>query len=599
MWPHDPIKLKLTELFAQLPLFKNLSSESLPAGIQLTEIILKSFSNPPDLKLGDLAFGGFQFAKILKQNPAQFILRLKVELESQGDPAIESVSAAGPYLNLKLSDIIYQIDVLDHILSNGFINTPKPKDLPKTMVEYSSLNTHKEVHVGHMRNMCLGDSLCRILKFVGYPIISSTFPGDVGTHVAKCLWYLKFQNKEPIPELNKGTWLGLMYSKGSLLLEDQEKTHQGEANKKILTEILKQLECQKGEYFDLWQETRQWSIDLLNSVYTWAQIQIDKWYWESEVDAPSVEWVKKLHADGFLQTSEGAIGLDLSEQDLGFCLLIKSDGNGLYATKDLELARRKFQDYQIEKSIYVVDVRQALHFKQVFAVLKHIGFEQSKDCFHLSYNFLELPDGPMSSRKGNIVPLMQLVEAMEAHIKKEYLSRYEKPEMSEGWTPELIQNTARDIARGAIRYGMLKQDPNKKIIFDQNEWLKLDGDTGPYIQYTYARLSSVVRKSLADTKTVFIQTSDGYGFNNFERDVMMHLSQFYLAVWSSSQQNRPSILCNYVFDLAQKLNAFYHECPILSSEGVQKKLRLQICEASKSVLAQGLDLLGIPTVEKM
>ena len=232
-------------------------------------------------------------------------------------------------------------------------------------------------------------------------------------------------------------------------------------NRKELTEILKQIEKGEGQYFELWKQTKDWSVELMQEVYDWAKVSFDTWYWESDVDSSSVDLVKKYYEKGLFVKDDGAIGIDLSDDKLGFCLLLKSDGTGLYATKDLELARRKFEDQHVDHSVYVVDNRQALHFKQVFKTLEKMGFEKAKDCYHLQYEMVELPDGAMSSRKGNIVPIQSLIDQMVAKIENTYLEKYKG-----AWSQEEIDKTANMIASGAIKFGMNRIDPNKKIVFD-------------------------------------------------------------------------------------------------------------------------------------
>ena len=288
----------------------------------------------------------------------------------------------------------------------------------------------------------------------------------------------------------KGGWLGALYSKAHLTLEDQRGTDKEESNRTELTKILKEIESGSGEYFDLWKETREWSLELMNKVYSWAGVKFDRWYFESEMDSPSVEMMKKLYEEGKLIESEGAIGMDLSDDKLGFCLLLKSDGNGLYSTKDVMLAQHKFEEFDIQQNFYVVDVRQSLHFKQVFKVLEKIGFEQHQNCHHIEYDFVETPGGAMSSRKGNIIPLIDLVNQMESMVKENYLEKYRGD-----WSDEEINETASKIANGAIKYGMVRMDSNRKIVFDMNEWLKIDGESG-LIFSTFMRELILFAKSL-------------------------------------------------------------------------------------------------------
>jgi arginyl-tRNA synthetase len=565
--------------------------------------ICKMLVEPPQSELGDLAFGCFILAKNLKKSPAQVAQSLQESLlvnSTSWNQLFIKIEAAGPYLNFTLKSEIVGQTLLSDIISGDHFLKPaqylKSKNInQKIMIEYSQPNTHKELHVGHMRNACLGNAVVRIMRYAGEDVISSTFPGDVGTHVAKCLWYMKFHNKESVPETGRGEWLGSLYSKGNLKLEDEEKDPVlYEENKKKLTEILKQLESKSGEFYELWKQTREWSIDLMSETYKWAGIQFDRWYWESEVDSVSVEYVKKLYADGKLVESQGAIGMDLEAEKLGFCLLLKSDGTGLYATKDLELARRKFQDFNIQKSIYVVDMRQALHFKQVFKVLENLGFAQAKDCFHLQYNFVELPDGAMSSRKGNIVPLMKLVKNMEQMVKEKYLSRYQNE-----WSVEEINLVASQVAQGAIKYGMVKIDNNKKIVFDLDEWLKIDGESGPFIQYSVARINSLCKKMNFDQINAKVLNWSVLNHSS-ERKLFQALMNFNTVVLQASETYRPSVLCTYLFELSKRFNLFYHDCSIGQAETEElKQARLALSFCAGAVLKKGLEVLGIPSPERM
>lgn len=586
---HEPLRIRLTQ-----PLRTALEKMGL---IVLLEEIYNALVEPPNSDMGHLAFGCFSFAKKLKKSPALVASDIKSVLESI--EGVATIEVAGPYLNIKFDSKTLAVETVQKALTSKMFEIPLVEHAPRTMIEYSQPNTHKELHVGHMRNLCLGDALIRLLRrsFGTDKIISSTFPGDVGTHVAKCLWYIKNhlglevliqKRSDPL----RGEWLGLMYSTANLKLEDEEKIPElYEKNKAQLTEILKQLEVQSGEYFDLWKETREWSIELMNKVYKWAGVEFDRWYWESEVDADSVKTVKKYFAEGKLIESQGAIGLDFSAENLGFCLLLKSDGTGLYATKDIELARRKFEDFKIEKSIYVVDTRQALHFKQVFKTLEHLGFEQAQNCHHLQYNFVELPDGAMSSRKGNIVPLLSLVDKMKAHVKTQYLVRY-----ANEWSLDEVEDVADRVAKGAIKYGMLRQDTNKKIVFDMNEWLKLDGESGPFVQYSYARINSLLKK--------FRQ--QGSEFNgallthSSEVKLMQHLMNFNSTILFSAENYKPAALCTYLYETAKKFNVFYHDCPIGNVEDKEmQKARLALSAATGLILQNGLSLLGIPVPERM
>lgn len=588
MIKHDSIRYLVTQTI--LNVVSSTYPELVPQVLSkeaLEDEIYKALVLAPQSELGDLAFGCFILAKNLKKAPPEVAKAIAAGIADNNIKAV----AAGPYVNMTVAAAVHGEQVISKILDGSYFKKQLVEKSPKTMIEYSQPNTHKELHVGHMRNLCLGDSIVRMLRYSGRDIVSSTFPGDMGTHVAKCLWYMKKHNQEPEPETGKGEWLGRMYSKANLLLEDQNGTPQEAINRQELTAILHELESKSGPYFELWKVTREWSIELMKKVYKWADVTFDEWYFESTMDTPSAQWVKQLYAEGKLELSEGAIGKNLEAENLGFCMLLKSDGTGLYATKDLLLAKHKFEDVKIEKSVYVVDMRQALHFKQVFRVLEILGFEQAKNCFHLQYNYVELPDGAMSSRKGNIVPLTDLVHRMEDHVKTTYLVRY-----ANEWTAEEVQKTAEQVAKGAIFYGMLRMDTNKKIVFDMNEWLKLDGESGPFIQYSHARISSLGRKFPRSNQPVKWDVLT----HPAERQLLQALFGFNTSVAQAAENFKPAAICTYLYELAKKFNVFYHECAIgTEKEEALREARLALSSAVGITLKQGLAVLGMPAPEKM
>lgn len=580
---HQPLFKKLADLI------KEALDAALPGHELATCEIYKMLGEPPNLAMGHIAFPCFTLAKAAKKGPPQVAALILEKL-----PASDLVAEAkpqGPYLNFTLKMQAIGELVLAQVLSGEFFKQQLTDNQQKMMIEYSQPNTHKILHVGHMRNLCLGNALIRMLRYTGHNVTAVTYPGDVGTHVAKCLWYLKYHNQAPIPETHKGAWLGELYTRAHLKLEDELGSAQEPENRAQLTAILKELHAGQGEFFDLWKETRQWSIDLMKEAYSWAEVEFDRWFWESEVDASSLKYVQELFEQGKLVKDQGAIGMDLSSDDLGFCLLVKSDGTGLYATKDVELARKKFEEYGIDRSIYIVDNRQSYHFKQVFKVLEKLGFEKAHDCYHLQYDVVELPDGAMSSRKGNIVPLMTLIDSMESEIKKNYLAKYQGD-----WPETEINQTARDIAAGAIKYGMIRVDNNRKIVFDLNEWLKLDGETGPYMQYVCARINSLCeRLGPIDHKIDWslLESSE-------ELALALKLQRFNDVALAAAENFKSMTLTSYLFDLGKLFNAFYANCEIGSAKTpALKNARLALARATGLVMTKGLEIIGIRAPKRM
>jgi len=557
------------------------------AGLSTKEVY-SLLSVPPKSNMGDLAFPCFILSKKLKNNPAALAGEICSKLEKS--ELLDEIKQFGPYINFYFNAKSLADIVLTSILNDSNFNAINVNNSPKTIIEFSQPNTHKEMHVGHMRNLCLGDAMIKLYRYCGIETLSTTFPGDVGTHVAKCLWYYKNHSDQKVPNTRKGAWRGTLYTKGNNLLEDQKGTPQEDINRAELTAILKELHAGSGEFYDLWKETREWSIELMKEVYSWANVTFDSWYWESDVDATSVKLVEEYLEKGLFIKDDGAVGIDLSEDKLGFCLLLKSDGTGLYATKDLELARRKFIDQKVEKSIYIVDNRQSHHFKQVFKTLEKMGFENAKNCYHLQYEMVELSDGAMSSRKGNIVPLQALVEQMQSKIKTDYLAKYESE-----WDKEEIESVAHIVAAGAIKYGMTRFDSTKKIVFEMNEWLKLDGESGPYIQYVYARINSIINKADSNGKSDYSVLT-----HQLEKDLINQLANFNSVIQSCVELNKTHILCHYLYHLAKAFNSFYAECSILKAETDELKYaRLDIAKSVQVTLKKGLSLLGIEVPNRM
>ncbi len=597
--------------------------------------LAQAFNSPPEKELGHWALPCFFLGKKLKKKPVDIAFQIaracnkssqwkhdqpshspvqttskqdikNPHLQKSNSSVFEKAVQKGPYVNLFFKKDFLKKKLLDHLLTDEFFRPPSKK-IGSYLIEYSQPNTHKELHIGHTRNLCFGLSLVTLLKKRGFPVISCTYPGDMGAHVAKCLWYLKSHNKDPVPTYRKGQWLGAIYTKAYQKYAKEENTPQKEKNKIQITEILRQLQKKQGEFYNLWKQTRQWSKELMDEIYQWAGAQFDYWYWESEMDEPSVKWVQELLKQKKLQISEGAVGVDL-EDSLGFCLLLKSDGNGLYATKDLYLARKKFEDHKITENIYIVDQRQSTHFQQIFKVLEKIGLiKEGQKSKHLKYNFVELKTGTMSSRAGNIIPIMTLIEKMTKYISNEFLQKYKTE-----WSEEKIKTTMNVIAQGAIKYGMNEQELNKKIVFDMKEWLKLDGRSGPYIQYAHARACSLLKKlsafekknnedSVKDFMKEHLKNINIDYLNSPEEwQLILHLSWFSLTLEKAAWQMKTSTICYYLFELAQKFSRFYQNCPIGTLDNkAQKQFRLFLVQVTKKTLKEGLSALSIPSPEQM
>lgn len=578
------------------------------AGLDI-ESIAELLSPPPDRKLGDLAFPCFRLAKSLRMAPPKIAADLAGRLDPQG--IVSEVTVAGPYLNFRLASREMALAVLPPWVQG----IPKSESSPnvRVMVEYSQPNTHKAFHVGHMRNLSLGDALVRLLRADGYDVLAANYLGDVGAHIAKCLWwYLDHLEDRTPPATARGEWLGQVYADASNQLSDWEDrakagdqaaaTALGQAKARI-TEILQKLESREPEITEVWRETREWSLDEFNEIYAWSKVTFDRVYYESEVDEPGLALVQEYLDKGVFVESDGAVGIYNEEvKHMPFFMLRKRDGTSLYATKDLALAKLKFEDCAIDRSIYVVDTRQSDHFRHVFLTLKRMGYAQAEQCEHVPYEMVELPSGAMATRRGNVILFRALREQMLAHIESEYLAKYRGE-----WSDEEIDDVAHALALGAIKYGMLNRDVNQKIVFDMEAWLNLEGNTGPYIQYSAARFGSILRKAKEQGFELHQATLDhpdqivGYLEQPEERDLIATLDELHPTIHQAAQQLRPSIVCTYLHTLAKAVHRFgtSRNCRVLQSEGELQQARLYLVTSTYHALTWGLEQLGIPAPSRM
>lgn len=537
---------------------------------------------PPDNAFGDFAYPCFALAKGLKKNPADIARELAAKVEPKG--WIRKAEAKGPYVNLFLKSETFGKAVLEDVKNEGeSYGVAKDSRNTRVMVEYANPNTHKEVHVGHIRNFFVGHTAINLLRAAGYEVIPASYINDLGTHVAKCVWGLKkFYGDYELKEENATSFLGKVYTEATQAEEKDPKV------KEEISQVFHELEAGKGESMALWKKTRKWSVNDLKSVFKELGLPIKVWYFESELIKPARRIIKDLEKKGLAVKSQGALIVDLSEEGLGANLLVKSDSMLLYNAKDIPLALRKDEEYHPEKSIYVIDNRQSLAMKQLFATLKRIGFK--RDLIHLSYDFVTLKEGAMSSRKGNIIRYETFRDTMIDSARAETKKRHSE------WKDKKIEVTARAIAFAAIRFGMLRQDPNKKIVFDMAEALSFDGYTGPYILYTYARSRSILKK--ADQLKPKIEAKKLV--LSIENQLLIKLARYPEVLATTAQDFKMDRLAEYLFDLAKTFATFYHDVPVTQAEDKETAAaRLALVEAVGIVLKNGLLMIGIETIEEM
>ncbi len=543
---------------------------------------LKELLSPPDLTMGDIAFPCFVLAKAFKKAPNEIAIELAAKIGPK--QFVKKVKADGPYVNFVLSEEVFGAAVLEEVRKEkGNYGKVKEKKEKRIMVEFAQPNTHKSLHVGHLRNFLVGQMVSDVLKANAYEVIPTSYINDLGRHVAQSIWCMKkFHKDEEVPKETRVQYLADVYAQGAKKSKDNKKAE------KEISEIFQNLEEMQGDDLPLWKETRKWSIDYFKSVFKELGMEIDAYYFESELLEETRAIIEALKEKGIAEESEGALIVRLEEENLGVFVLVRSDGTLLYTAKDLALAMKKDRDYNLHRSLYVIDARQALAMKQAFTTLAKNGFE--KELEHISYEFVTTPEGAMASRTGNVIRYEDLRDEMLAFAKAETAKRHED------WSDEQVEAVAHKIAFAALRFGMLKQDLDKKIVFDMKEALSFEGFTGPYLLYTYARAQIIVKKAgkVKKIKTVSALTTQ------VEHELLVQLAQFPEVVFKTGKTLQLSAIAQYVFSLAQTFAEFYHAVPVLQEENETVRMeRLSLVQATMQVLENGLALMGIEVVEEM
>ena len=513
--------------------------------------------------------------------------------EYLGDlPGFSHIDSVNGYLNLYFLTSEYAKRVVDTILNQREAYGKADPQGKRVMVEYSQPNTHKSFHVGHLRNVILGGSVCRILEFAGYDVIRANYLGDIGLHVVKWMWnYLKNHRGEE-PEEDKTHWMNQIYAEADRLYQDPE-------NEAEVRELYARWNARDPEVVALWKKTRQWSLEGFEQIYNQLGEEFDRIYFESEVEDPGVKLVEEMVKSGLaedLRPEEPVIiNLDAyvgTEDEYRVLVLLRSDGSSLYATKDLPLAIKKFEDYDLDRSVYVIDVRQSLYLRQIFKTLEILGYEWADKLYHLAYELVNLPGNvTMSSREGTVVLFDYLME--EATSRAREIVEQKNPELSD----VVMDSIAEAVALGALKYSMLSRDNTKVVTFDWDEALDFNGQAAPYIQYAHVRAGSILRK--AGDVTPKESGSFPNELAKAEIDLIECLTRLPQDVVKAAEEYRPLTIANLAFDLAKAFNDFYNTCQVLNAEPGIRDYRLRLVAASKQVIATSLDLLGIKSPNMM
>ena len=532
---------------------------------------------PPSLSMGDYSFPCFFLSEKLKQEPSQIALEIR---EKIGNPPImdfDDIQTSGPYINFFLNRKNLVRETVWEILTKkekfGRTNFGHNK---KIIIEFSSPNIGKPFGIGHLRSTIIGNSMANISEFEGFKVIRMNYLGDWGTQFGKLIFgYLKFGNegklhKDPIKHL----------------LEIYTKVSKNKKYEKLSRSWFKKLEDGDEKAVILWRAFKELSLEEFKKIYKILGIVFDEYDGESKYTKEMKKVMEELKQKKLLKKSKGALIINLKKYNLGVCLVQKSDGTTLYATRDLASAIKRYKKHKFEKMIYEVGQEQKLYFQQLFKILELMGYSWAKDCIHMDHGlYLDKDKKKFSTRKGKTIFMEDIIAETTSLAKKEIKKRFPKILKDE------LEERALKLAIAAIFYGDLKNNRKKDVVFDIKRFISFEGDTGPYIEYSYARASSILRK---------VQSKGKFEISELEPkeiELAKKLSEFPDIVLNAYQNLNPSIIANYSYHLAQIFNEFYHSCPVMDSD--QQEFRLALVEAFRQVLRNSFKLLGIKVLEEM
>ena len=554
--------------------------------------------------VGEVTIVTFPFIKFSKKSPEETGVMIGEYLTANTE-LVTGYSTVKGFLNLSIASS-YWLSSLAEI--NTTLHFGKgPTKNSKVMVEYSSPNTNKPLHLGHVRNNLLGYSVAELLKYAGYEVIKANLVNDRGIHICKSmLAWEKFGNGET-PESTgmKGDHLvGKYYVEfdkaykkeiehliAQGLTEEQAKKEAPMI--KEAQDMLLKWEQKDKHVLKLWKMMNDWVYAGFAVTYKSMGVDFDQYYYESNTYNLGKDIIDEGLAKGvFFKKEDGSVWIDLTEDGLDQKLVLRGDGTSVYITQDIGTAQMKYEQYQMDASLYVVGNEQEYHFKVLFLILEKLGKTWAKGLFHLSYGMVDLPSGKMKSREGTVVDADDLIAEMiqSAKEQSEALGKVSEFEEAEK------ENLYRMIGMGALKYYLLKVDPKKRLLFDPNESIDLQGHTGPFIQYSYARVQSILRKANVNIDTKILVDD----LNANEKECIMLMLKYPIIIEDSAKAYSPALLSNYLYELAKTFNKFYHDDPILKVEDEQRlQFRLMICQTTSRIIATGMALLGIEVPERM
>jgi len=569
----------------------------------VSETDLTINSTKPEFE-GDYTLVLFAFVKQLKKSPEQLGNEIGENLLKNNQELFTAFNVIKGFLNLTISDKYWTGFLQTNHSSKNF--GYKPANGQKVMVEYSSPNTNKPLHLGHLRNIFLGWSIAEILKESGYETIKSCIVNDRGIHICKSMiaWQLFANGATPQSTNTKGDhFVGEYYVKfndeykkqmeelinGGMKKEEAEKEA---AIMKGTQQMLLDWEAGKPEVMELWKRMNSWVYDGFDITYKRVGADFQEMYYESNTYLLGKEFVEQgLQQGVFFKKDDGSVWIDLTADGLDEKLVLRKDGTSVYITQDLGLADQKYKEFKYDQSIYVIADEQNYHMKVLKLILQKLGKPYADGIDHLSYGMVELPSGRMKSREGTVVDADDMVEEMVnvARNKTEELGKVKD------FTAEELKELYDTIALGALKFFLLRVDPKKRMIFNPEESIDFHGFTGPFVQYTHARIKSVLRKAQGTGGKV-----QAGSLLKLEKDLIISLEQYPTILEQAVAEHNPSVIAIYVFNLAKSFNTFYTEHSVMNAESEEKKqLRLQLSEMTANVIASGMGLLGIKVPERM
>lgn len=554
---------------------------------------------------GQITVVTFPLTRSSKKSPEQTGAEIGKYLEDN-IAEVTGFNVIKGFLNLSISDAYWLKVFKSEILTPGYGEFPS--NGRKVMVEYSSPNTNKPLHLGHVRNNLLGYSVAEILTANGYEVIKANLVNDRGIHICKSmLAWQKFGHGET-PESSglKGDHLAgkyyVLFDKEYKKQIDELKSsgqteEEAKKNAPIIVEaqkMLQQWEASDPEVISLWEKMNGWVYDGFEVTYKKMGVDFQKYYYESDTYLTGKDIVEEGLTKGvFFKKPDGSVWIDLTSDGLDEKLVRRADGTSVYITQDMGTAQLKYDDFKMDDSIYVVGNEQDYHFKVLFLILQKLGKSWAKGLHHLSYGMVDLPSGKMKSREGTVVDADELIDDMVNTARQ----RTEELGKVEGFTAEEKENLYHMIGMGALKYFLLRVDPQKRLLFDPNESIDFQGHTGPFIQYTHARIRSVLKRAAfsVDEGSIYSEALTGS-----ERELIILLNNYPGTVEVAAKEYSPAQVANFLYELSKVYNKFYHEEPILKAENEEtKNFRLELSLATAQILKKGMRLLGIEVPDKM